>query len=35
MGFSNMQTTVDGGALFTALTLHAQKLQATKNKCVY
>jgi len=35
VGFSNVQTTVDGGTLFSAPNLHAHKLQATKNKCVY
>lgn len=35
MGFSNVQTTIDGGVLFNAPTLHVHKLQATKYKCVY
>ena len=35
MGFSNLQTTIDGGVLLNAPTLHVHKLQATKNKCVY
>jgi hypothetical protein len=33
VGFSNVQTTIDAGTLLNAPTLHAHRLQATKNKC--
>jgi hypothetical protein len=35
VGFNNVETTLDAGALLNASTIHAHKLQATKNKCVY